>query len=272
VRTTSVAWVTGLWLLAGCGGGGGGSPATADGQWVGDAAAGRSAQVQVLMLGNSHTSSNDLPGKLDAMLRSGLGGRSVGTALAPGSMFLDERVADPESMAVLRGRAWTVVVLQAQKYSSSGLYEYSTAEAAALAAEARRLGALPVLFPEWPRRGIAETARIWEPHVRIATEAPACIAPVGQAFDLAAQRMPALVLHASDGNHSSPAGAYLAALVLYATVSGRSPLDLADATPPGVDPATQLALRQVAADAVAAVPPRQYCPLDPPQLGVVLRP
>lgn len=266
---TIVAWM-GIWLLAGCGGGG--PAATADGGWVGDGAAGRSAQVQVLMLGNSHTTSNDLAGKLDAMLRSGLAGRSVGTALGPGSMFLDERLADPESMAVLRGRAWTVVVLQAQKYSTSGLYEYSTTEAAALAAEARRLGALPVLFPEWPRRGIDETARIWEQHVRIATQTPACVAPVGQAFDLAAQRLPALALHASDGNHSSPAGAYLAALVLYATASGRSPLALTDATPAGVDAVTQAALRQVAADVAAAVPPRQYCPQDPPQLAAALRP
>lgn len=251
-------------LLAGCGGGG--PAATADGGWVGDAGAGRTAQVQVLMMGNSHTQANDLPVRLDAMLRAGLAGRSVGTALAPGSMFLDERLADPDSMAALRGRAWTVVVLQAQKYSTSGLYEYSTAEAAALAAEARRLGALPVLFPEWPRRGIAETQRIWEPHVRIAGQTPACIAPVGQAFDLAAQRLPALVLHASDGNHSSPAGAYLAALVLYATISGGSPLALADAAPPGVDAGTQAALRQVAADAIAATPARQYCPADPPLL------
>lgn len=257
-------------LLAGCGGKG--PAAAADGDWVGDAAAGRTAQVQVLMLGNSHTTANDLPGKLDAMLRSGLAGRSVGTALGPGWMFLDERLADPESMAVLRGRAWTVVVLQAQKYSTSGLYHYSTAEAAALVAEARRQGALPVLFPEWPRRGIAETARIWAQHVAIAAQAPACIAPVGQAFDLAAQRLPSLALHASDGNHSSPAGAYLAALVLYATASGRSPLDLADTTPAGLDAGTQAALRQVAADAVAAVPPRQYCPQDPPQLAAGLRP
>lgn len=259
-----------IWLLAGCGGNG--PAATADGGWIGDATAGRSAQVQVLMLGNSHTTANDLPGKLDAMLRSGLAGRSVGTALGPGSMFLDERLADPESMAVLRGRAWTVVVLQAQKYSTSGLVEYSTAEAAALAAEARRQGALPVLFPEWPRRGIDETARIWAQHVAIAAQTPACIAPVGQAFDLAAQRLPALVLHASDGNHSSPAGAYLAALVLYATASGRSPRDLADATPVGLDAGTQAALRQVAADAVTAVPPRQFCPQDPAPLAAAPTP
>lgn len=252
-------------LMAGCGGGG--SPAaTADGGWVGDASAGRSAQVKVLMMGNSHTTSNELPARLDAMLRAGLTGRTVGTALAPGSMFLDERLADAPSMDVLRSRPWTVVVLQAQKYSTSGTVEYSTAEAAAIAAEARRLGALPVLFPEWPRRGIAETGRIWEMHLRIAAQTPACIAPVGQAFDLAAQRLPALALHASDGNHSSPAGAYLAALVLYATATGGSPLAVAGGAPAGMDADTQAALRQVAADAVAATPARQHCPADPPLL------
>lgn len=264
MRWSVMAMTVGL-ALAACGGGGS-PPDTADGGWVGDATAGRSAQVKVLMMGNSHTTSNDLPGRLDAMLRAGLAGRSVGTALAPGSMFLDERLADAPSMEVLRSRPWTVVVLQAQKYSTTGTVEYSTTEAAAIAAEARRLGALPVLFPEWPRRGVPETQRIWEQHLRIAAQAPACIAPVGQAFDLAAQRLPAVVLHDSDGNHSSPAGAYLAALVLYATATGGSPLSLAGGVPPGMDAATQAALRQVAADAVAATPARQHCPADPPLL------
>lgn len=36
----------------------------------------------------------------------------------------------------------------------------------------------------------------------------------------------AAVLLASDGNHSGPASAFLSALVLFATITGQSPLDL----------------------------------------------
>jgi hypothetical protein len=63
-------------------------------------------------------------------------------------------------------------------------------------------------------------------HVSIAQSEPACVAPIPQAFDFALARDPTLTLHASDGNHSAPAGAFLAALVLYATITGLSPLDL----------------------------------------------
>ena len=44
--------------------------------------------------------------------------------------------------------------------------------------------------------------------------ANACVAPIGQAWDLSLARHPSLILHASDGNHSAPAGAFLAALLI----------------------------------------------------------
>ena len=130
-------------------------------------------------------------------------------------------VAPPPATAtleLLQGQRWTHVVLQAQKYSSSGQFQYSTTEALALIRLARAAGAQAILFPEWPRRGIDESARIYELHVSIAQREPACVAPIGQAFDLAALRQPALLLHNADGNHSAPAGAFLAALMLYGSM------------------------------------------------------
>jgi hypothetical protein len=247
----------------------GGCSSTDRGPWVSPVREPPSADTTVLMMGNSHTDYNALPMQLDALLRAGLAPRSVGTAVAPGWLFLDERLHDSASMQLLDGRPWGVVVLQAQKYSSSGRYTYSTREAEELVRRARRAGALPVLFPEWPRRGVDETARIYALHVSIARAAPACVAPVGQAWDRAAQRLPQLALHGADGNHAAPAGSYLAALMLYATISGASPSslralpDLAN----GVAPAVQAQLRQVAADTALATPPRQFCPDDTPRLG-----
>lgn len=252
-RGFALAW---LLLAGGCG-----SPA-AD-PWVSATPAPASADVTVLMMGNSHTSYNALPQQLDAMLRAGLGPRSVATAEAPGWMFLDQRLADAASMRLLESRRWTVVVLQAQKYSTTGRNTYSTREAEELVRRARRAGALPVLFPEWPRRGVAETERIYALHESIARAEPACVAPVGQAWDLAARRFPQLPLHADDGNHAAPAGSYLAALMLYTTITGASPLALPD-NDNGVPPAVQAQLRQVAADTAQAVPPRQHCPQDVP--------
>jgi hypothetical protein len=89
------------------------------------------------------------------------------------------------------------------------------------------------------------------------------VAPIGQAWDLALARHPMLTLHDADGNHSARAGAFLAALMLYATITGRSPGDLPHLSQLGLSPDTQAALRAIAAETVQVVPPRQWCPADP---------
>ena len=219
--------------------------------------------ITILFLGNSHTAYNDLPGMVVAMVQAGESGKTVGAAVAPGYLFLDERLHDQATQSLLHGQQWTFVVLQAQKYSASGRFTYSTAEAVELVRQSRQAGAVPIMFPEWPRVGIDETQTIYDLHVSIARTAPACVAPVPQAFDLARARDPQLTLHASDGNHSAPPGAFLAALVLYATMTGLSPLDVPTLTQFPVDAGTQAFLRGIADETVRMLPPRFWCPSDP---------
>jgi hypothetical protein len=221
------------------------------------------ADISVLMMGNSHTAFHSLSDTLAAMLRAGKPGKSVSVVTAPGWLFLDERLAHEPSMAMLGSQRWSFVILQAQKYSSSGLFSYSTAEAEQLVGMARTASAVPILFPEWPRLGVDETQRIYDLHVSIARKAPACVAPIGQAWDRALARYPALTLHDPDGNHSAPAGSFLAALVLYATVTGDSPAALPTLSITDVNSDTQDKLRTIAAETVLAVAPRAFCPDDP---------
>src|SRR3954469_1010051 len=186
-------------LLTACGGGGdpqhggattGPPPVTAD--------------ISLLFMGNSHTSVNDLTKMVADMVRAGKPTKTVASVEAPGGMFLDERLADAPSMNLLRSQQWSFVILQAQKYSESGQFQYSTEEAKELVRRSRAQHAVPIMFPEWPRRGIDETQRIFDLHVSIAQAEPACVAPIPQAFDLALARDPTLTLHAADGNHSAP--------------------------------------------------------------------
>ena len=245
-------------FVTNCGGGGGASdPAPAPRPPV------LEADISLLFMGNSHTSVNNLPGMVAAMVRAARPGRTVRAVEAPGWMFLDERAADAPSVELLREGGWTFVVLQAQKYSSSGLFDYPIDGAVSLVRMARGVHAVPIMFPEWPRRGVDETRRIYDLHVSIALREPACVAPIPQAWDLALARNPALVLHDSDGNHSAPAGAFLAALVIAATMTGVPPDQLPDLGNLGVDTALQPELRAAAADTVRTYPPRQYCPGDP---------
>ena len=74
------------------------------------------------------------------------------------------------------------------------------------------------------------------------------VAPVGRAWERAL-RDPAMTLHDPDGSHPSPAGTYLAACVLYATLTGESPVGLDDGGL-GLAPASIARLQQVAWDTV----------------------
>ena len=244
-------------LIAACSGGGGAATTSPP-------PAATTADITLLFMGNSHTSFHDLPGMVAAMVRVARPRRTVAATEAPGWMFLEERAADTASLQLLRGRPWTFVVLQAQKYSSSGLYDYPIDGAVSLIRITRASSAaVPILFPEWPRRGIAETQRIYDLHVSIARLAPACVAPIGQAWDLAAARHPTLVLHDADGNHSAPAGAFLAALVIANTMAGIAPGELPFLDGFGVTAQVQAQLRAVAAETVLVFRPREWCADDP---------
>jgi hypothetical protein len=251
MRALSLAIV--VTLIAACGGGGSVSQAPAP-------PAGATAEINLLFMGNSHTSANGLPEMVAAMVRAANAGKSVAAVEAPGWMFLGERATDAPSLRLLREGAWSFVVLQAQEYSSSGAFTYPTDGAEALVRMTREAHAVPILFPEWPRRGIDESGRIYAVHVSIARNEPACIAPIPQAFDLALARHPDLVLHADDGNHSAPAGAFLASLVIATTMTGWATDRIPYLPQFSVDAATQEKLRLVAAQTVATFPPRQWCP------------
>ncbi|MBL8516745.1 MAG: hypothetical protein JNM76_07220 [Betaproteobacteria bacterium] len=262
-QTALLALLTAAGLgLPACSGGGGSTSSAPTFPVLPPTATGN-ADITLLFMGNSHTDFHDVPGMVAALVRSVRPGRTVAADRAPGYLFLEERLSDPATLAKLNGQRWSAVVLQAQKYSSSGQFSYSTAEAEELVRMTRRLGSQPVMFPEWPRRGVTETQRIYDLHVSIARVAPACVAPVGQAWDVAAARAPDVVLHDGDGNHAVPAGAFLAAVVLAATLTGASPTDFAAIPLAAVDAATQQRLRAAAAEAVAATPARSHCPGDP---------
>ncbi|MFN0185445.1 MAG: hypothetical protein ACKVQR_16660 [Aquabacterium sp.] len=256
LRRRAAGWLAALALSA-CGGGGDSGAAdsrTAD--------VSQSADVAVLMMGNSHTGGAGLPARLQAALQAALPGRSVFVYAVPRLAFLDEHLEDPATLALLGARRWQAVVLQAQKYSSSGMVDYPTAAAEELVRRVRNSGAVPLLYPEWARYGVDEADRIWALHAGIAAREPACVAPIPQAWSHALVADPALRLHASDGNHAAEAGAQLTSLVLMATITGISPASVGDVAGGG-EAGLQAMLRGAAAAALAAHGARSLCPGQP---------
>ncbi len=253
-RGFGAALLAAVVTLAACGGGGSGDPTSVP----------VDADITLLFFGNSHTHNHDVPGLVQTLVAAAHTGRTVAAVTAPGLLFLDERLDHTASVELMRSRRWSAVVLQAQRYSTSGTVTYSTLEAEEWVRRARTAGAMPILFPEWPRRGVPETPRILALHESIAAHQPACVPPIPQAFDIARDSDPGLVLHAPDGNHASPAGALLAALVIAGTFTGASPERAPTVPSAGVDGATQARLRAAATEALRQTSPWTWCPGDRP--------
>ena len=215
-------------------------------------ALGESDNFNVLMLGNSHTTQNKLPEIVEVLLQQDSG---VGAAQVEASRrwsFLQERLHDGVSQELLQSQAWSHVILQAQKYSTSGRYSYPTDAAEEWIRQTRAQGAQPVLFPEWGQRGNAgEAQRVQALHESIANREAACVAPVGLAWDLVLQSNPEIRLHHRDGNHSNKNGAHLAAYVLYEAVSRRPARDLPTIDALRIKPELQEIFRNAASSAFA---------------------
>jgi len=202
---------------------------------------------ELLFIGNSHSSKNGLPDLVATLIKTGQTGKVVNAALAPGWGFLDDRLKGNDTQEMLVSRAWTHVILQAQKYSSTGQYWYSTDAAEEWIRRVKTQNAIPIMFPEWRRRGNTEEGlRIHNLHLYIAAKEPACVAPIGLAWEESIQRYPFLILHHADGNHSNLKGALLSAYVFYEVITKQSAMDLPYVESIDVSAEIQQQLRDVA--------------------------
>jgi hypothetical protein len=209
----------------------------------------------VLLIGNSHSSRGDLPGVLQQLLASD-GITSARVEAARHWAFLAQRLNDGKTQAILESGPWTHVVLQAQKYSTSGQYIYPTIAAEEWIRRSRSVGAQPILFPEWGRRGNTEEgARVHRLHLGIAAREFACVAPIGLAWEILLNANHGIRLHSRDGNHANRNGALLTAYVLHATITGRPIKDLPQSRISGAPVDKQIMLRAAAEEAISRFPP-----------------
>jgi hypothetical protein len=211
----------------------------------------RSADFSVLYVGNSHTSSHDLPNLVAQMIRFRHPEKTVYSHVV-NVAFLEDLANDSAGREEVDTRPWKFVVLQAQKISASGRFDYSRKEGIDFAKRARARGAAVFFFSEWGLQGVAGDGPRNEAIYReMARAAGADVAPVGRAWDLALARRPDLPLHAPDGNHQSPLGAFLTACVLAGRLTGESPAALAAFPYPDAGDEDRRFLADAAAKALA---------------------
>jgi hypothetical protein len=187
----------------------------------------RGADVSILFVGNSHTMLHDLPDLVCRMIRFRFPKKAVYSHSIWVS-FLEDVARNPRCKEEIESRPWKYVVLQAQKISASGRYDYSRKEGITIAKLARAQGSTVMFFSEWGLKGVAgDGARNEKIYQEMARAADVQVAPIGRAWDLALTQRPELQLHAPDGNHQSAVGAFLTASVLFGRITGESPTALA---------------------------------------------
>lgn len=203
---------------------------------------------KILTFGNSHVRSHNLTNLLRDLIIAGRPGAQVLQTMASGSNFLDERLNNDIDLRLLQSSAWTHVILQGQKYSTTGLYTYPIDASIIWLRAAKARNATPILFPEHGQRGNAtEGSRVHSLHQSIVALEPGCVAPVGLAWDNLSQQDPQMVLHEADGNHAALAGSFLTALVFYQSITGNNAELLPFQPKVALPEPQQRLLRQVAA-------------------------
>ena len=215
----------------------------------------------VLFIGNSLTYWNSLPLVVEALVDSGGGPAIAVTSVTEGDVDLRDHWGFARTQEALASRRWAVVVLQQGPSSRTDSRALLLDFVRRFDERIRLGGGTTALYQVWPAvANSADFDRALESYRLAAAEVNGVLFPAGEAWRAAWRRDPALALY-DDGLHPSLLGTYLAALTMYAQLTGRSPvglparLRLRDGTTFAVPAVTAGVLQAAAAEAVAGAPP-----------------
>lgn len=200
----------------------------------------RGALYEILFVGNSHTYMNDVPGLVAELAKAAGKAQVRVTRVLKGGYDLEGHWNDGVAQQKIAETWFDFVVLQEQSTkpceNPASYYEYMQK----FGKLSRDENAIPVGYLIWERKDsdscqLSQLEKSCEQAIKDMQRGDglAEIAPVGPAWKAAMAERPDLVLHAQDGNHSTPVGAYLSACVFYALIHRESPIGLPNRlTPP----------------------------------------
>lgn len=225
----------------------------------------KSKPYKILFIGNSYTYYNNMPARYFGEIMQAAGYKVKIMSLTKGGWTLlnssnaqDELGSKVDS--ILKNQEFDFVVLQEQSMTpaiNSGSF-YNAVKR--LDNKILESGATPVLYATWGRKQgsgdltaydlTAETmtwklAAAYE-HMGETHDIP--VAHVGLAFWDIVQNQKGLTLHDPDMSHPSPEGSYLAALTLFARITGIDPatVDYEGGVNPAIEPILKEAARKAA--------------------------
>jgi len=184
------------------------------------------AKFNILFVGNSLTYTNDLPGMLDALIEAAGEGPANIESAAYANYGLEDHWLGGGARDAISDGGWDVVVLQQGPSATEGrpsLLEYTQRFDGDISA----VGARTALYMVWPSEArLFDFDGVSESYSMAADQVGGLLYPAGEAWRLAWERDSTFQLYGSDGFHPSEAGTYLAALVMFQQITGRSPIGL----------------------------------------------
>jgi hypothetical protein len=186
----------------------------------------RDLSLSILFIGNSLTYTNDLPGLLAAFVDSAGAGSLEVVDVSRGGYGLEDHWNSATTRSALDRGGWDLVVIQQGPSATEGrpsLLEYS----ALFSAEARKGGANLALYMVWPSLSrFFDFDGVFDSYHTAAVNEDALFFPCGEAWRVAWESDPGQAFYGADAFHPSLLGTYLAALVMFEQVTGRSPVGL----------------------------------------------
>lgn len=201
-------------------------------------------KLKVLFLGNSYTSTNNLP-LITLEIAKSMGDTLIYADNAPGGFTLQNHASNFSSLSLISNGTWNYVVLQEQSQRpafpdiqvATDVYPY----AKMLNDSVLHYNSCgrSVFFQTWGyKNGDTSNCPTFPPictyegmdsmlklrYEKMADVNSALLAPVGSVFKLLRTRYPGIDLYQPDNSHPSEAGSYAAALTFYTLLYGNNPL------------------------------------------------
>lgn len=181
------------------------------------------ADISVLFLGNSLTYTNDLPAMVRAI--GAADGVTISTKMmAHPNWGLQDHWEQGDAGKEVASGKWDVVVMQQGPSSLAESRVNLLTWATKFGTVATGHGTCPAMYMVWPDvSSKAAFSAVYAHYKEAADSIHGQFIPAGEAWLHAWDATPSLALYGGDGFHPSPLGTYLAALVVYGGVTGRSP-------------------------------------------------
>ncbi|MBL8823181.1 MAG: hypothetical protein JNJ77_11380 [Planctomycetia bacterium] len=205
----------------------------------------RQKSINVLFIGNSFTSRNDLPG-LIAQLATASGMSMQHKLIFAGGASLRAHWNAGKANQEIQTGKYDYVVLQEQSTLPIKNAVRMHENIRLFDEVIKRAGSKTVLYMTWARQHLPETQKaISEAYTSIGKELKSIVVTVGTAWQRFQAKHSKPVLHDRDKSHPSMAGTYFAACIFFEVLFGTLPVR-SDIEVTGIDTKDKMLLEKVA--------------------------